>query len=142
MASSNSEVLVGRRYLERGFVDAAMKLMVRNAEFVDVADWTLLAERLMERNRVTDVVSICEIGGIPLPRERMLELGDSHLRRRDIDAAIRLYELVGADEQRWLRMLDVLTALPDRQRQAIAIVERHLGGADRRVAPAHIRVVK
>ena len=32
MPASESEVLVGRRYLERGFLDAAMKLFVRNAE--------------------------------------------------------------------------------------------------------------
>ena len=34
MPASESEVLVGRRYLERGFLDAAMKLLVRNAELV------------------------------------------------------------------------------------------------------------
>ena len=32
MPVSKSEVLVGRRYLERGFVDAGLKLLVRNAE--------------------------------------------------------------------------------------------------------------
>ena len=34
MPASESEVLVGRRYLERGFLDAAMKLFLRNAEHV------------------------------------------------------------------------------------------------------------
>ena len=35
MPTKSSEVLVGRRYLERGFLDAAMKLFVRNAPVVD-----------------------------------------------------------------------------------------------------------
>jgi len=34
MPASDSEVLVGRRYLERGFLDAAMRLFVRNPELV------------------------------------------------------------------------------------------------------------
>jgi len=143
MPGSKSEVLVGCRYLERGFVDAALKLLVRNAEHVSREQWLLLADRLMDRNRVADVVSICELGGIPLPRQRFLELGDSYLRRRSVDSAIRLYELAQADQDRWLHTLDVLTGLPERQRQAIAIVERHLNdmAADGEPA-AHIRVVK
>ena len=32
MPASASEVLVGQRYLERGFLDAAMKLFIRNAD--------------------------------------------------------------------------------------------------------------
>ena len=43
MPASESEVLVGRRYLERGFLDAAMKLFVRNAELVPASDWSRLA---------------------------------------------------------------------------------------------------
>ena len=35
MSTKSSEVLVGRRYLERGFLDAAMKLFVRNAPVVE-----------------------------------------------------------------------------------------------------------
>jgi len=143
MPVSKSEVLVGRRYLERGFLDAGLKLLVRNAEYVAREDWVFLAERLMERNRVSDVVSICELGSIPLPRQHLLELGDAHLRRRSVDSAIRLYELAEADQDRWLRTLDVLTGLPDRQRQAIAIVERHLGdSAEGSASATHIRVVK
>jgi hypothetical protein len=143
MPGSKSEVLVGRRYLERGFVDAALKLLKRNAEHVTREDWSRLAECLMDRNRVNDVVSICELGGVPLPRQRLLELGDVQLRRRAVDEAIRLYELAAADQERWLRTLDVLTGLPDRQRQAVAIVERHLGDeADDAMVPPHIRVVK
>lgn len=126
MPTKSSEVLVGRRYLERGFLDAAMKLFVRNADAVEPADWTRLAERLMERSRIPDVVSICEVGRVPLPRERMLARGDDHLRRKDVDTAIRLYELAGADRERWVRLVDVLTGLPDRERLAIEVTERHL----------------
>jgi hypothetical protein len=126
MSTKSSEVLVGRRYLERGFLDAAMKLFVRNAPVVEPEDWTRLAERLMERSRIPDVVRVCEVGGVPLPRERMLGIADEHLRRKDVDTAIRLYELAGADRDRWVRLVDVLTGLPDRERLAIEVTERHL----------------
>ena len=101
MPASESEVLVGRRYLERGFLDAAMRLFVRNAELVTAADWASLAERLLERNRIPDAVRVCELGGVPLPRERMLVAADASLRRKDVDGAMRLYELAGADRERW-----------------------------------------
>jgi len=130
MPASESEVLVGRRYLERGFLDATMRLFIRNAELVAPADWSRLGERLLERNRVADVVRICELGSVPLPRERMLATGDACLRRKDVDGTIRLYELAGADRERWTQLVDVLTALPDRERQAIEVTERHL-------TPAH-----
>ena len=126
MSTKSSEVLVGRRYLERGFLDAAMKLFVRNAPVVEPEDWTRLAERLMERSRIPDVVRVCEVGGVPLPRERMLRIADDHLRRKDVDTAIRLYELAGADRERWAHLVDVLTGLPDRERLAIEVTERHL----------------
>jgi hypothetical protein len=126
MPTKTSEVLVGRRYLERGFLDAAMKLFVRNAPAVDPLDWTRLAERLMERSRILDVVRVCELGGVPLPRERMLGIADDYLRRKDVDTAIRLYELGGADRERWVRLVDVLSGLPDRERLAIGMTERHL----------------
>lgn len=126
MPASESEVLVGRRYLERGFLDAAMRLFVRNAALVEPADWTSLSERLMERNRVADVVRVCEMGSVPLPRERLLALGDGHLRRKDVDEAIRYYELGDADRERWARVIDVLTGLPDRELQAVGLAERHL----------------
>jgi hypothetical protein len=145
MPASESEVLVGRRYLERGFLDAAMRLLVRNAELVSAADWTRLADRLMERNRIPDVVRICELGSVPLPRERMLASGDALLRRKDVDGAIRLYELADADRERWTHLLDVVTALPDRARQAVEIVERHLAPesvSDASDAPRLIKAVK
>ena len=126
MSTKSSEVLVGRRYLERGFLDAAMKLFVRNAPVVEPDDWMRLAERLMERSRIPDVVRVCEVGGVPLPRERMLGIADDHLRRKDVDTTIRLYEIAGADRERWAHLVDVLTGLPDRERLAIEVTERHL----------------
>jgi hypothetical protein len=144
MPASKSEVLVGRRYLERGFLDAAMKLFVRNLGEVSSADWTALVDRLMERNRVADVVTVCGLASIPLPRERMLDLGDRALKRRDVDAALRFFELGKADRERWGMMLDVLTTYPDRERQAVEVVARHLGGDGEAQEPAraHIRMVK
>jgi hypothetical protein len=127
MPASEPEVSVGRRYLDRGFLDAAMRLFVKNAELVTAADWTRLAERLLERNRIPDAVRVCELGAVPLPRERLLAAADAFLKRKDVDGAMRLYELAGADRERWTHLVDVLTALPDRARQAIEIVERHLG---------------
>jgi hypothetical protein len=129
MPASDSEVLVGRRYLERGFLDAAMRLFVRNPELVTAMDWTSLADRLLERNRIPDAVRVCELGGVPLPRERMLAAADACLKRKDVDGAMRLYELAGADRERWAKLVDLMTMLPDRERQAIEIVGRHLGGA-------------
>src|SRR5713101_4746372 len=106
MPASDSEVLVGRRYLERGFLDAAMRLFVRNPELVTATDWTSLADRLLERNRIPDAVRVCVLGGV-----------------------MRLYELAGADRERWAKLVDLMTMLPDREQQAIEIVGRHLGGA-------------
>lgn len=126
MPASESEVLVGRRYLERGFLDAAMRLFVRNAEMVAPPDWTRLADRLLERNRIADVVRVCELGAVPLPRERLLSTGDACLRRRDVDGALRLFELADADRERWTKLVDALTGLPDRARQAVEVAERHL----------------
>jgi len=142
MPGSESEVLVGRRYLERGFLDAAMRLFVRNASVVAAADWVGLADRLLERNRIADVVRICELGAVPLPRERILQTADQYLRRKDVDAALRLYELAAADRERWQRLVDVLTAIPDRMRQAVEVVERHLGPDAEDVRPRHIKAVK
>src|SRR3990172_3584125 len=115
-APSEAGGLVGRRYLKRGFVDAALKLFLRNPDGVTNDDWTLLRDLLVERGRVQDVVRVCEFGWIPLPAERLLEVGDRHLRRKDVDMAIYLYELVGADRERWSRVLDVLVVMPDRER--------------------------
>jgi hypothetical protein len=145
MPASESEVLVGRHYLERGFLDAAMSLFVKNAELVATADWVRLAERLLDRNRISDVVRVCELGAVPLPRERMLQSGDLALRRRDVDTAIRIYELAGADRDRWSRMVDVMTSIPNRARQAVEVVERHLTAeppAEEQHPPRHMKAVK
>jgi len=144
MPASESEVVVGRRYLERGFLDASIKLFARNAEIVQPTDWNRLAERLLERNRIADVVRICELGNVPLPRDRLLAAGDASLRRKDFDAALRLYELCNADRDRWAGLLDALTSLPDRERQAIEVVERHLTPEPKpeETAPRHIKAVK
>src|ERR1043166_5243911 len=109
MPASESEVLVARRYLERGFLDAAMRLFVRNAELLVAADWNRLAERLLERNRIPDAGRVGELGSVPLPRERLLVAADGCLKRKDIDGTLRLYELAGADRERWTRLVDVMT---------------------------------
>ena len=130
MRSPESEVLVGRRYLEHGFIEQAMRLFSRNAVRVTAADWARLAERLMERDRIVDVVRVCTMGGVPLPREQLLARGDDLLRRKDVDGAIYFYELAGADRARWSKMVDVLTQLPDRDLRAIDVAERYLIDAD------------
>jgi hypothetical protein len=126
MRSPESEVLVGRRYLEHGFLDAAMRLFARNKPQVMAVDWTRLAEALMERDRIGEVVRVCAMGGVPLPREQLLARGDGHLRRKDVDEAIYFYELADADRDRWSRLVDALTTLPDRDLRAIDIAERYL----------------
>jgi tetratricopeptide (TPR) repeat protein len=129
MPTSESQVHVGRRYLERGFLDAALKLFARNAEFVRGEDWSGLAERLMDRNRVQDVVRVCELGAVPLPREHLLARGDALMLRKDVDRAMRFYELADADQERWTRLVDTMTALPGRERQVVEVAARRLRSA-------------
>ena len=128
MHVSHSRVLIGRRYLEHGFLDVAMRLFVRNAAQVEKRDWSLLVERLMDRHRIVDAVRVCEIGGVPVPCAQLLALGDGSLRRKDFEAAIHLYELGNADRERWARVVDLLSARPDQERRAIALTERYLVG--------------
>jgi hypothetical protein len=132
-ARAHSEVLVGRRYLEHGFLDAAMRIFGRNAACVTGADWDALVERLLERGRVAEAVRACEMGGLPLPRTKLLVLGDRDLRRKDVLGAIHYYELADADQARWTALVDVLTRLPGYELQAVEIAGRHLispaGGA-------------
>ncbi len=123
-----SKVLVARQYLERGFIDTAMRLFVQNEAGVEEGDWMVLAERLMERHRIADVVRVCELGGVPLPRERLLALGDEQLQRKDVEGAIRFYALVDADVERWARVVDLLTARPDQELRAIEVAARYLVG--------------
>jgi len=79
--ASRSTVLIGRRYLEHGFLDLAMQLFVRHAALVEKRDWNRLVQRLMDRHRIADAVRVCEIGGVPLPYTQLLALGDEHLGR-------------------------------------------------------------
>ena len=129
LQANQSRVLVGRRYVEHGFLDAAIRLFVQNATAVEADDWTTLVERLMERDRITDAVRMCEVGGVPLPGERLLALGDRALRRRDFDRTIHFYELADADRERWARLVDTLTASPDQELRAIELAGRYLVGA-------------
>ena len=121
-----AEIVVARRYLDHGFVDAAMRIFARRAPQVAADDWQQLVTRLLERGRVNDAVDVCRLGDVPLPRQELLTLGDRQLRRKDIDGAIHYYELAGADHERWSALVDVLTRLPGRELHAMEMAERHL----------------
>jgi len=124
------ELLVARRYLDHGFIDAAMRIFARRAAHVALDDWKRLVERLLERGRVADAVEVCRMGGVPLPRTELLALGDRELRRKDVDAAIHYYELAEADHDRWSALVDVLIRLPGRELQATETAQRYLLPAD------------
>src|SRR5262245_783580 len=109
---TRAEIEVARRYLEHGFVDPAMRIFGRRAAQVDADDWKRLVALLLERGRVTDAVDVCQKGGIPLPTQELLTLGDRELRRKDVDAAVHYYELAGASAERWSALVDVLIRLP------------------------------
>jgi hypothetical protein len=129
----HAEIEVARRYLDHGFLDAAMRVFRRHVAHVPTADWTLLVECLLERGRIAEAVEICGMGEVPLPREQLLTLGDRHLRRKDIDGAVHYYELAEADQDRWNVVVDLLSRLPGRELQAIALAERHLVRTESRV---------
>ncbi len=124
--TSHATALVARRYLEHGFLDAALRLFLRHPAAMAAGDWTCLVERLMARGRITDAVRACAAGGVPLPRERLLALGDALLKRRDFAGTARFYELAGADRARWAQLVDGLTALPTQERRALELAHRHL----------------
>ena len=136
-----SRVMVGRRYVEHGFLDAAIRLFVQNAALVEKQDWMRLVGRLMERNRITDAVHLCEVGGVPLPSEHLLALGDRALKRRDVDDAIHFYELGDACRERWAQLVDALTASPDQELRAIEITARYLVDAPETDAPVEPALV-
>ena len=140
MPAHSSQVLVGRRYLERGFLDAAMRVFLRHPDATESADWTALAQQLLARNRLQDVVKVCEVGAVPLPRKEMLGTGDACLKRRDVEGAIRNYELAGADRERWAQVVDTLASLPGRARQALELSERHLADEAARRQGAGVRM--
>jgi hypothetical protein len=126
MPSKQADVLVGRRYLTRGYLDQALELFTRNADVVAAEDWSLLRDKLLDRGRIQDMVRVCELGHVPIPSEQLLVRGDKAIRTKDIDLAIDLYELAKADRVRWERVVDVLIEMPDRKRQAVAIADRYL----------------
>jgi hypothetical protein len=121
-----SEVLVARRRLDNGFIDAARRIFMRHPALVTPEDWTHLVTRLLERGRVADAVVACQAGGLPLPREPLLALGDEHVKRRDVQGAIRYYELAGADVERWASLVDLLARLPGHELHATEVARRHL----------------
>lgn len=126
MPTAASQIFLARRYLARGFLDTAMQLLARHPEAASRSDWERLVDRLLERQRIADVVRACALGGIPLPRARLLALGDARLEARDVQGAKLLYELAEADAPRWERFIDVLTASPALERLAVTVAERHL----------------
>jgi hypothetical protein len=138
---AHSEVVVARRYLEHGFLDAAVRIFGRHTALVAADDWLRLVERLLERGRVTDAVAVCRTGGIPLPRERLLALGDRELQRKDVHGAVRYYELADADHARWSALVDVLTRLPGHELHAMEIAQRHLVCADAAASPIAIAAI-
>ncbi len=126
MASKQADVLVGRRYLAKGYLDQALELFSHDADVVTAEDWTLLRDRLLERGRIQDMIRVCELGRVPIPREELLARGDKALVTKDIDIVIDLFELAGADRPRWEKVVDVLVEMPERKRQAIGIADRYL----------------
>ena len=135
-----SEIVVARRYLDHGFIDAAMRIFGRHATQVAADDWNLLVDRLLERGRVADAVGVCRAGDVPLPTEKLLALGDRQLRRKDVDGAIHYYELGDADHDRWGALVDLLTRLPGRELQAMEVAERYLVPKDAAPEPLRLAV--
>jgi len=78
----------------------------------------------VELYKIIRPVRVCEIGGVPLPCAQLLALGDGRLGWKDVEGAIRLYELGDADRERGARVIDLPTARPDQERRAIALAER------------------
>jgi hypothetical protein len=131
MTHADAEVFLARRYLAKGFLDDALRILMQHADAVPIEDWTTLRDGLLERGRIADVVTVCRVGKIPIPREELLQLGDQYLARADIDRAIDLYELIEADQARWEQVVDRLIEMPDRFQQARSIATRHLDGRPR-----------
>lgn len=139
---ARTDVRVARMYLERGFLDAAIRLFGRNPAGVETDDWQRLVDRLMERGRIADAVTVCETGGCPLPREKFLAMGDQQLRRKDFDGAIHFYELGEADRERWTSVVDQLAALPGRELRTLAVAERYLADEDEDETEAPLPVAR
>lgn len=148
MPSKQADILVGRRYLAKGYLDQALELFTRNADAVGHDDWTSLRDKLLDRGRIQDMVRVCDLGHVPLPREQLLVRADKALVTKDIDLVIDLFELAEADRARWEKVVDVLIEMPERKRQAVAIADRYLvdpsaaASASVRPAPTPIKAVK
>jgi hypothetical protein len=148
MPSKQADILVGRRYLAKGYLDEGLELFTRNADAVGVQDWTALRDKLLERGRIQDMVRVCNLGHVPIPREQILARGDKALITKDVDVVIDLYELAGADRARWEKVVDALIEMPERKRQAVAIADRYLvdsteaAPAGRRPTPIPIKAIK
>lgn len=126
MPSKEADVMVGRRCLAKGYVDQACASFSRNAETVETDDWERLRDALLDRGRMHDMVRVCALGAVAVPREEVLARADRALMVKDIDLVLDLYELGGADRERWEKAVDVLIDMPDRRRQAVTIADRHL----------------
>ncbi len=137
MPSKQADILVGRRYLAKGYLDQALELFSRNVDTVAAQDWSDLRDRLLDRGRIQDMVRVCNLGHVPLPSEQLLVRGDKALVTKDIDLVIDLYELAGADRGRWEKVVDVLVEMPERKRQAVSIADRYL--VDPAAAPTAAR---
>jgi hypothetical protein len=148
MASKQADILVGRRYLAKGYLDQALELFTRNADGVAPQDWMGLRDKLLDRGRIQDMVRVCDLGHVPIPSEQLLARGDRALITKDVDLVINLYELAGADRPRWEKVVDVLVEMPERKRQAVSIADRYLvdpseaAPAGRRPAPTPIKAIK
>ena len=84
MAQFDAEVLVGRRYLAKGFLDDALRLFAQHAESVPADDWAALRDRLLERGRIADVVegTLAEVDGSPARDLEDLVEADADARHR------------------------------------------------------------
>ena len=128
MTDVEAEAFLGRRYLAKGFLDDALRMFLQHPANFTAADWTNLRDGLLARGRIADVIDVCKVSGIPIPRDELLSLGDEHLRRADVERAISFYEMAEADQVRWERVVDQLIERPDRHQQARSIAVRHLSG--------------
>ena len=136
MPSKEADVLVGRRYLAKGWLDQALELFTRNADIVVADDWSELRDKLLDRGRTQDMVRVCQLGRVPIPSDKLIARADKALISKDIDVVIDLYELAGADRARWEKVVDVLVEMPDRKRQAVAIADRYLVDSAAPAAPS------
>ncbi len=126
MPSKKADILIAKRSLAKGYVDQALDAFSRNPEAVEATDWEQLRDALLARGRMREMVRVCGLGSVAIPREEILARADHALVMKHIDQVLDLYELAGADRARWEKAVDVLIDMPDRRRQAVSIADRHL----------------